>query len=183
MTLGQFPKTVFQPWRFCFRANIIALLVTNLERKITLFFVTGAGVGYIPYIPGTMGTVLAIPFSIGLNRLADTTLAFAALTLAGLVIGAIKWSTKAAEILRQKDPQVIVADEIVGFMIANFLAPARLAPLIFSFILFRFFDIAKVYPASRLEKLPGGAGIVLDDVMAGIYAFVIVQVLLNWELI
>ena len=109
--------------------------MANLERKITLFFVTGAGVGYVPYIPGTMGTVLAIPLSIGLNQLADTALALAILTLAGLVIGAIKGSTKAAEMLRQKDPQIIVADEIVGFMVANFLAPARLTPLIFSFIL------------------------------------------------
>ena len=130
-----------------------------------------------------MGTILAIPLSMGLNRIANVSPILAVVALAGLVISTIKLSTKAAEILRQKDPQIIIADEIVGFMIADFLAPTRLAPLIVSFILFRFFDIAKVYPASRLEKLPGGAGIVLDDVMAGIYTFVIVQALLRWELI
>ena len=66
-------------------------------------------------------------------------------------------------------------------MIANYLAPARWASLILGFLLFRCFDIAKVFPAARLEKLPGGTGIVLDDVMAGLYAFVIVQSALHWE--
>ncbi len=66
-------------------------------------------------------------------------------------------------------------------MIANFLAPLRWAPLLLGFLLFRIFDIAKVYPAARLEKLPGGTGIVLDDVAAGVYAFVIVQTFLYWR--
>ena len=90
-------------------------------------------------------------------------------------------STTAAELLKQKDLRVIVIDEVIGLMIANYLAPARLAPLILGFLLFRCFDIAKVFPAARLEKLPGGTGIVLDDVVAGLYAFVIVQSALYWE--
>jgi phosphatidylglycerophosphatase A len=105
----------------------------------------------------------------------------ALIVLVGLTLGAIKISTIAAEILHAKDPQIIVADEIVGFMIANFLAPLRWAPLLLGFLLFRIFDIAKVYPAARLEKLPGGLGIVLDDVLAGVYAFVIVQTFLYWR--
>lgn len=105
------------------------------------------------------------------------------LLLAVLIVGAIRLSTKAAELLKQKDPQVIVIDEVIGFMIAHYLAPVRWAPLILSFLLFRFFDIAKIFPAARLEKLPGGTGIVLDDVMAGVYAFVLVQSALHWELI
>jgi phosphatidylglycerophosphatase A len=128
-----------------------------------------------------MGTLFAVPISLALNRLAETAPMFALMLLVGLTIGAIKISTAAAEILRTKDPQIIVADEIVGFMIANFLAPLRWAPLLLGFLLFRIFDIAKVYPAARLEKLPGGSGIVLDDVVAGIYAFVIVQTFLYWR--
>jgi phosphatidylglycerophosphatase A len=148
-----------------------------------LFIVSGAGVGYSPYFPGTMGTLLAIPISIGFNRFAAGAPLPLGLLLAVLTVGAISISTKAAELLKQKDPQVIVIDEVIGFMIANFLAPARLAPLILSFLLFRFFDIGKIFPAARLEKLPGGTGIVLDDVMAGVYAFVLVQSALHWELI
>jgi len=128
-----------------------------------------------------MGTLFAVPISLTLNRLAETAPMFALILLVALTFGAIKISTTAAEILRTKDPQIIVADEIVGFMIANFLAPPRWAPLLLGFLLFRIFDIAKVYPAARLEKLPGGTGIVLDDVLAGIYAFVIVQIFLYWR--
>jgi phosphatidylglycerophosphatase A len=128
-----------------------------------------------------MGTLFAMPFSLALNRLAETAPMFALILLVGLTFGAIKISTAAAEIMHVKDPQIIVADEIVGFMIANFLAPLRWAPLLLGFLLFRIFDIAKVYPAARLEKLPSGTGIVLDDVAAGVYAFVIVQTFLYWR--
>jgi len=128
-----------------------------------------------------MGTILAVPISLGLNRIADAMPLLAIGILVCATIGAIKLSTDAAEILQQKDPQIIVADEIIGFLIANFLAPFRFAPLLLSFLLFRIFDITKVYPAAKLEKLPGGSGIVLDDVLAGIYAFVIVQSLLYWR--
>jgi hypothetical protein len=68
---------------------------------------------------------------------------------------------------------------IVGFLLANFLAPPRLSALLCSFAFFRFFDISKVSPANRLEQLPGGAGIVLDDVMAGLYTLVSLRLLLK----
>ena len=128
-----------------------------------------------------MGSLVALPISLTLNRLAETDPMFALMVLVGLTFVAIKISTIAAEILHAKDPQIIVADEIVGFMIANFLAPLRWAPLLLGFLLFRIFDIAKIYPAARLEKLPGGLGIVLDDVLAGVYAFVIVQTFVYWR--
>ncbi len=78
---------------------------------------------------------------------------------------------------------MIVIDEIVGFLIANFMAPRNVMLLGVAFLLFRFFDIAKVYPLSRLEKLPGGTGIVLDDVMAGFYVFGILRLVLSWGLL
>ena len=155
--------------------------MSDLRRKATLVIVTGAGIGYARYFPGTMGTLLAVPISLGLNRIAEASPLVAIGLLIGATLGAIKLSTDAAQMVRQKDPQIIVADEIVGFMIANFLTPLRWAPLLLSFLLFRIFDITKVYPAAKLENLPGGAGIVLDDVLAGIYAFVIVQNLLYWQ--
>ena len=83
------------------------------------------------------------------------------------------------QIPKQKDPQVIVIDEIVGFLVANFLAPPRLTALLWCFLLFRFFDIAKVFPTNRLERLPDGAGIVLDDVMAGVYTLISLRLLLE----
>ncbi len=144
-----------------------------------LFFVTGAGAGYIPRMPGTMGTLVAIPFSLALNRLALSHLALAVLITVGAIACAIALSTRGASILKQKDPQVIVIDEIVGFLVANFFAPPRVTAVFWSFVLFRFFDIAKVFPTNRLEELPGGAGIVLDDIMAGLYALIILRFLLG----
>ena len=152
--------------------------VNRFCQRAVLFCVTGAGAGYIPRLPGTAGTVVAIPLSLALNRFAVINLTLAILILIASIYCAIWLSTKAANILKQKDPQVIVIDEIVGFVTANFLAPPRLSVLLWSFVLFRFFDIAKVFPTNRLEQLPGGAGIVLDDVMAGLYGQLVMRLLI-----
>jgi phosphatidylglycerophosphatase A len=141
--------------------------------------VTGAGAGYIPRLPGTTGTLVAIPFSLALNRIAVSNFLLAVVIMAGSILCAIWLSTKGAVILKQKDPEFIVIDEIVGFLVANFFAPPRLTALLWSFLLFRFFDITKVFPTNRLEQLPGGAGIVLDDVMAGLYTLISLRLLLK----
>jgi phosphatidylglycerophosphatase A len=125
-----------------------------------------------------MGTVVAIPFSLALNRIAVNNFPLAVLIVVGSTLCAIWLSTKGAVILKQKDPQFIVIDEIVGFLVANFLAPPRWTALLWSFGLFRFFDTTKVFPTNRLEQLPGGAGIVLDDIMAGLYALIGLRLLL-----
>ena len=147
-------------------------------RKALLFCVSGAGAGYFPRMPGTIGTLVAVPFSIALNRLAAEKLSLAASIVVLSVLCAIALSTQGAQILKQKDPQIIVIDEIVGFLVGNFLAPFPWTVLFWSFLLFRFFDITKPFPIKRLEQLPGGAGIVLDDVMAGCYTFFALRLLL-----
>jgi phosphatidylglycerophosphatase A len=157
--------------------------LSGLSPKVILFFATGFGVGYLPRLPGTAGTLLAVPLSVGVNAIAAISLPIALLTLAAAICCAIWLSTRAALILEQRDPPVIVIDEIVGFLIANFMAPRNVMLLGVAFLLFRFFDIAKVYPLSRLEKLPGGTGIVLDDVMAGFYVFGILRLVLSWGLL
>ena len=148
-------------------------------QRAVLFFVTGGGAGYFPLLPGTIGTLVAIPFSLALNRVALSNFPLAVSMVVGSVFCAIWLSTKGAGILKQKDPQFIVIDEIVGFLVANFVAPPRLTALLWSFLLFRFFDITKVFPTNRLEQLPGGAGIVLDDVMAGLYTLISLRLLLK----
>ena len=156
---------------------------SGVSPRLILFFATGFGVGYFPRLPGTAGTLLAVPLSLGLNALASTSLPIALLTLAAAICCAIWLSTRASLVLEQRDPPVIVIDEIVGFLIANFIAPRNVMLLGVAFLLFRLFDIAKVYPLSRLEKLPSGAGIVLDDVMAGLYVFGILRLVLSWGLL
>ena len=141
------------------------------------------GAGYFPRVPGTAGTVLAIPISLGLNRVAAYSLPLALLILAGFIAAAIALSTKAAQILGSKDPPVIVKDEIAGFLVANFLNTTKLIPLLLALILFRIFDITKAFPAAKLETLPGGAGIVLDDVAAGTHTFIVLRILAMFALI
>ncbi|MBV9610609.1 MAG: phosphatidylglycerophosphatase A, partial [Acidobacteria bacterium] len=80
-------------------------------------------------------------------------------------------------------PGHVVVDEVVGQLIALIAVPLRWKYLILSFILFRVFDIVKPPPIRRLEKLEGGAGIVLDDVGAGLYALVIVQLLVHYRVL
>lgn len=157
--------------------------VISMREKLVLLSASGAGAGYFPFFPGTIGTLVAIPFSLALNHLANFSLALAGVTLVAAVFCAIWLASKASEILRQKDPGVIVIDEIAGFLLANFAAPNRPSVLLAGFMLFRFFDIIKVFPASRLENLPGGAGIVLDDIMAGVYTLAIVQLLVAWQIL
>jgi phosphatidylglycerophosphatase A len=156
---------------------------TSLQEKLILLGATAGGIGYTPIFPGTVGTVAAIPFSFGLNRLAEVSVLGATIVLVFTIFSAIALATKASELLQQKDPGIIVIDEIVGFLVASFSAPTTVSALLVSFFLFRFFDIAKVFPASRLERLPGGVGIVLDDIMAGIYTFALIQLLLTWGII
>jgi phosphatidylglycerophosphatase A len=124
-----------------------------------------------------MGTVVAIPFSLGLNWIATSHFWLALFILIAAIVFAIWSADEAAKILKQKDPQRVVIDEIVGFLLANFLMPPSAAALLGSFVLFRFFDIAKIFPIDRIERLPGGAGIVLDDVMAGFYALMCLRVI------
>jgi phosphatidylglycerophosphatase A len=79
-------------------------------------------------------------------------------------------------------PPVIVIDELAGFAAAAFLTYS-VSGLVVAFVLFRFFDIAKVFPAAKLETVPGGAGIVLDDTMAGIYTLFILRLYADTSLI
>jgi phosphatidylglycerophosphatase A len=146
-----------------------------LARQIVLLAATGAGIGYLPWLPGTFGTCLAIPLSLALNQLAAHAPLSALIALLGFIACAIWLSGKAAAILGVKDPKVVVVDEIAGFLIANFLNRSSASSLILAFVLFRFFDIVKPFPARRAEKLPGGLGIVLDDIVAGLYALLVLS--------
>ena len=129
-------------------------------------------------MPGTFGTLAGLPVSLAINRLALSNPMLAAGTLAGLVLVAILIADRAAKLLGAKDPQLVVIDEIAGFAVANFWSETITAAMA-AFVLFRLFDIAKVFPGRRLEAIPGGAGIVLDDLLAGLYTLMIVRSL-SW---
>jgi phosphatidylglycerophosphatase A len=145
------------------------------------WFLIGAwfGCGYSPKAPGTVGSLAAILIAWPLWLLGFGRFSFAALAIAGLWPGIRAASVVALETGR-KDPQIVVVDEVLGQWLT--LAGAiriNARSFLFAFALFRLFDILKPPPIRLIERVPGGAGIVLDDIMAGIYA-ALVLFLMGW---
>jgi len=140
-----------------------------------LFLATGFGVGYSPVAPGTLGTLVAIPIYYFLSNISPPTYE---ITLIGFFFFSV-WISESAEIFfGKKDDQRIVIDEIMGFLITMLWVPKTPILMIIGFFLFRFFDILKPFPIRRLEKrLRGGYGVVLDDVMAGVYANIVLRLI------
>lgn len=106
------------------------------------------------------------------------TIAAILLALAAILVG-IPAATRVARHSGVKDPQFVVIDEVAGQMITLIAAPVAWKSLLIGFILFRGFDILKPPPLRRLERIPEGAGIVLDDVGAGLYGLAVLQLLLH----
>jgi len=133
-------------------------------------------VGFLPLAPGTFGSLVGIGVFFALGSLVLQVVGMVVVTGLGI------WAASRTErILGAKDPGKVVVDEVAGQMIA--LLPLSVFALgrgwiIVSFILFRLFDIFKPYPARRFEALRAGLGIMADDLVAGIYAGVIVAVLM-----
>jgi len=135
--------------------------------KTALILSSWFGIGLIPRMPGTVGTLAAIPIGIVMNRLG---LYLGAIFLVISIVAAI-WSAGVTErILGRDDPSEVVIDEVAGFLLTVYLLPLSWRSIALGFIMFRFFDILKPFPIKRLERIGGGTGIVLDDLGAGVYA-------------
>ena len=138
------------------------------------------GVGYMPLAPGTFGSLVGVGIFWLLVRAnpAVIIVAILAVTFAGIWAG-----SRVEQVSGRKDPGKVVVDEVAGQMIA--LLPLTLfarwstVTVIISFILFRFFDIVKPYPANRLQDLHGGMGIMFDDLVAGVYGAIVVAIYLR----
>jgi len=143
----------------------------------TFFFV-----GRLRPGPGTWASAATAFLWFGIaTRLSATLRTPAALALAiGVVLVGIPAATQVSRASGKKDPQFVVIDEVAGQLIAFIAAPIAWKTFLAGFILFRVFDILKPPPVRQLERLPEGVGIVLDDVAAGIYAFVVMQLLLHF---
>lgn len=97
------------------------------------------------------------------------------ITLAAVVVAGI-WASHRVEVtLQRKDPGVIVIDEVAGMMVSVALLPRTPGVLLSAFFLFRLFDIWKPFPARESQGLRGGFGVVVDDLIAGVYALVLVM--------
>lgn len=138
-------------------------------------FSTGLGIGYIGKGAGTVAAVACCICWYFLQLNGPQNIAALAITLVITLVGI--WSSAVVEKTWGKDPQRVVIDEIAGMCISLLFLPVTVKYLLAGLVLFRFFDIAKPLMISRMEKLPGGWGIMLDDVLAGVYANIILQVI------
>lgn len=152
----------------------------KFQDKHFLFFATGAYAGNAPVAPGTFGTLVGIPLYFILSFLnTPSRWPYFCLCLVALIIFAIWIAENAVAILKADDPGCVVIDEIAGFMVTMTGIEFSLKSVILGFLLFRFFDILKPFPVKYLEEnIPGGAGVVLDDVAAGIMAHIVLAITL-----
>jgi phosphatidylglycerophosphatase A len=143
--------------------------MTELARLIATWFY----IGYTPKAPGTAGSLAAAAIAFLLGQIFGWTTADVAFLGALLFPLAIWAAGVVADDMKSKDPQIVVVDEVVGQWITFIGMTGRgfnWVGTLMGFALFRLFDMWKPWPIRRLEKLDGGVGIVVDDVMAGVYA-------------
>jgi phosphatidylglycerophosphatase A len=146
-----------------------------------MWIATGLGCGYFPVAPGTAGSALGVALVIALRQtsLQPLWLAVCLAALTGLLFLVGVWSAgKAEKVFGRVDPGQVVIDEVAG-QIITFVATPRVTwkGLIIGFILFRAFDIIKPFPARRAERFSGGWGIMVDDVVAGLYSLIVLVIL------
>jgi phosphatidylglycerophosphatase A len=141
----------------------------------------GFGSGLSPVAPGTFGTLVAIPIYLALMYSASSLVYLLVVILFSLL--GFWLCGKTAKDLGVHDHPGIVWDEIVGFLITMYLVPLNWAWILAGFVLFRVFDILKPWPIRRIDqKVEGGLGIMLDDILAGVFAWVVLQIIVNTSL-
>jgi phosphatidylglycerophosphatase A len=144
-------------------------------------FSTSFGIGYIGKGAGTIAAIACCmcwyaAWVGGYPPLLLSIIITAAITVIGV------WSSGVVEKLWGKDPSRVVIDEVSGMAISLLFVPVSVKYLLFALILFRFFDIAKPMFIRKMESLPGGWGIMADDVLAGIYANILVNTVVWFKL-
>ena len=148
----------------------------DFSGKTMLLFSSWFGSGLVPVAPGTFGTLGAVPLVVIINYFGAVC---SGITLIILIPLAILTSDISQGLLGKDDPPEVVIDEVAGLCLSVFLLPLNWLNLVLGFILFRIFDILKPFPIRMIDKgVKGGTGIVLDDILAGVYANICVRLIL-----
>ncbi len=145
--------------------------------SLPLTFATFFGCGYFPWGPGTVGSLAALVIAIALHSWFHASRLTLAVLIVLLLYPAIWASTRTARLLNTADPGIVVIDEVLGQWLALLGATTLNAKsFLAAFLLFRLFDIWKPWPIRRFETLPEGAGIVADDLAAGLFAALVLLI-------
>lgn len=151
-----------------------------MRNKLALAIATWFGCGFTPKAPGTAGSAAAVAIAWLLARYAGWEAPWFGALAAALLAPAVWAAGATARIAKKKDPHIVVVDEVVGQWITLAGAAAlNWKSFLLAFVFFRLFDIRKPPPVRRLERLPGGMGIVADDAAAGLYG-ALVLFLAGW---
>jgi phosphatidylglycerophosphatase A len=150
--------------------------------KLDIFTILGTllGVGFIPFMPGTFGTAAAAALYLSIPEMWFNSFPYVLyfiLALAALFFTGV-WITKKAEVRLGHDSGSIIWDEFVGYFVAVLFLPHSLLMCIYTFVIFRVFDIAKPFPIRKSQNFPHGWGIMTDDILAGVYTNVFMQLML-----
>ena len=137
--------------------------------KIAFFIWTAGFAGLVPVAPGTAGSVVGLVLLILVRATRNDWMEVLVLVI---VVAVGTWSASAAERhYRREDPREIVIDEVAGMMLTLLWLPSGWVSFLVGFLAFRFFDIVKPFPARLAERLPGGVGVMADDLVAGLYGY------------
>lgn len=148
-----------------------------MRARLALAFATAGYTGYFPFAPGTVGSAVGVGVWWLLRQAGASMPVEIACVMLVLVAGAVA-ATAAEAALGTRDPGPVVIDEVMGMGVTLIAAPLTWAAVLLGFLLFRAFDITKPPPARQLERAPGGWGIMLDDLAAGLYAWAALQAVL-----
>ena len=144
-------------------------------KTIKLFIGTGFFSGYFPKAPGTMGSLVALMFFLipGFSE----SIVIIPVIIISIIVGVPLGNY--FEKMYGEDPQIFTLDEFVGTWITFLFVPINLPTIILGFLVWRTFDIVKPFPANRAEKLKGGWGIMMDDVVSGVYSLLIIHIFIS----
>ena len=145
----------------------------GFSRGAIIFLSTGGGSGYAPFMPGTAGTAVGVAVYVLFSFFTVPVYLF---VTTAFVFLSILVSHKAEQLFEKKDPPEVVIDEIAGYLVTMATFPPDWIYMAAGFVFFRIMDIAKPYPAGLINsRTRGGMGIVLDDIVAGVYANLLLQ--------
>ena len=148
----------------------------KFKDRALLLLATGGGLGYIPFAPGTFGSLPGIAIAYVLSR---WPLLVSVAAVGVMIVCAIRIAHQGEKLLGREDPGAIVIDEIAGMTVTLIGLPFNFFTAAGGFLVFRILDITKPFPAKALERnLKGGTAVVMDDIAAGIYGNLLLRVAL-----